>query len=225
MLVLTLLTALTVSIGSILFGGRFWGYWPAVVWARLMAWLSFVSVSVKGRDNIEPGRPYVFVANHQGAYDIFAIYGWLGHNFKWMMKMSLRKIPLVGYACYKAGHIYVERHNPAGIRKTMEDAERQLNKNMSVVVFPEGSRSANGRVGTFKRGAFLLATEFSLPVVPVTVEGSYKIMPRQAKLPHWGHITITIHKPIVAPEGGYDLPALMAESRAIICKDLGQETN
>lgn len=223
MVVLTILTSIVVGLGSILFGGRFWGYYPAVIWARLMAWLSFVTVSVKGHENISKGTSYVFVANHQGAYDIFAVYGWLGHNFKWMMKMSLRKIPFVGYACYKAGHIYVERSTPSGIRRTMDDAERQLSQNMSVVVFPEGSRTRTGKIAAFKRGAFYLATEFNLPVVPVSIDGAFKVMPRTARLPRPGHITITIHKPILPPVGGHDVSELINVSRNIICADLGQQ--
>lgn len=216
MLVITLLTSLIVAIGSILFGGRVWGYYPAVVWARAMAWLTFVRVTVHGRENISKGRSYVFVANHQGAYDIFAIYGWLGHNFKWMMKASLRKIPFVGFACERAGHIYVDRKSPSGIRRSMAQAERQLSGGMSVVVFPEGSRSRTGRIGTFKRGAFMLATEFGLPVVPVTIDGAYNVMPRDKKLPLPGHITLTIHKPIEAVDGKHDLGELIDKSREAI---------
>ncbi len=220
MVVLTILTSLLVGGGSICFGGRWWGYYPAVIWARLMTWLSLVRVSVRGRENISRGTSYVFVANHQGAYDIFAIYGWLGHNFKWMMKKSLRKIPMVGYACYKAGHIYVDRGSTAGIRETMKTAESRLSHGMSVVVFPEGSRSADGAVHAFKRGAYMLATEFNLPVVPVTIDGAFAVMPRQARLPRPGHITITIHRPIEASADGHDLQTLMQQSRDAIIAGL-----
>lgn len=220
MIVNTILTSIIVATFSTIFGGRFWGYYPAKVWARIMAWLSFVRVTVRGRENIDKNQSYIFVANHQGAYDIFAIYGWLGHNFKWMMKASLRKIPLVGFACARAGHIYVDRTNPIGIRRTMEYAERQLKDGMSVVVFPEGSRSKSGRVGVFKRGAFLLATEFALPVVPVTIDGAYSVMPRNKKLPRPGHITITIHRPIEAKDGKHDIPTLMTTSRDTIISAL-----
>lgn len=220
MIVNTILTSIIVATFSTFFGGRFWGYYPAKVWARIMAWLSFVRVTVRGRENIDKNQSYIFVANHQGAYDIFAIYGWLGHNFKWMMKASLRKIPLVGFACARAGHIYVDRTNPIGIRRTMEYAERQLKDGMSVVVFPEGSRSKSGRVGVFKRGAFLLATEFALPVVPVTIDGAYSVMPRNKKLPRPGHITITIHRPIEAKDGKHDIPTLMTTSRDTIISAL-----
>ncbi len=223
MVVVTFFTSVVVMFGSIAFGGRVWGYYPAVLWAKVMAWLSFVSVSVHGREHLSKGQSYVFVANHQGVYDIFAIYGWLGHNFRWMMKMSLRRIPMVGYACYKAGHIYVDRGSTSGVRRSMAEAERQLSKGMSVVVFPEGSRTRDGRVGVFKRGAYLLATEFNLPVVPVTIDGALGVMPRSARLPRPGHIDVTIHAPIEPGAEGHDLTTLISESRRVICEDLGQE--
>ena len=200
LLVSTVITATVTAIGSILFGGRWWGYWPAHIWARIFCLFTMVKVTVKGRDNISSGTSYVFVANHQSAYDIFAIYGYLNHNFKWMMKKSLEKIPLVGYSCKRSGHIMVDRSTPQAIRQTIENAEKQLKNGMSLVVFPEGSRSFTGKIGRFKRGAFMLASEFKLPVVPVTIDGAFDIMSRKSKLPQCGHITLTIHNPVPAPE-------------------------
>lgn len=223
LLTATVITALLTAIGSILFGGKWWGYWPAHIWAKLFCIMTFVKVSVNGRENISKGTSYVFVANHQGAYDIFSIYGYLGHNFKWMMKKSLERIPLVGYSCRKAGHIFVDNRTPTAIRQTMEDAERQLAGGMSVVVFPEGSRTFDGKVYAFKRGAYTLAVEFGLPVVPVTIDGAFKIMPRTAWLPRPGHIILTIHKPIEASNDGHDLKNLMEQSREEIISALPQE--
>lgn len=216
LIVLTILTSVVTIVMCIPTKGRFWGYYPAKIWAMLFCWLNFVRVEVRGRDNIDKKTSYVFVANHQGAFDIFAIYGFLGHNFKWMMKASLRKIPFVGFACYQAGHIFVDRSNPTSIRHSMEKAEKQLSGGMSLVVFPEGSRSRTGKMAPFKRGAFLLATELCLPAVPVTIDGAYDVMPRSAKLPRPGHITLTIHAPIFAEGGTHDLNALMEKSRAAI---------
>ncbi|MBP2691578.1 MAG: 1-acyl-sn-glycerol-3-phosphate acyltransferase [Muribaculaceae bacterium] len=220
LLTATIITALITIIGSILFGGRWWGYWPAHCWAKLFCILSFVRVTVKGRENISKGTSYVFVANHQGAYDIFAIYGYLGHNFKWMMKKALERIPLVGYSCRRAGHIYVDNRTPAAIRQTMADAERQLAGGMSVVVFPEGSRTLDGKVHAFRRGAYTLAVEFGLPVVPLTIDGAYKVMPRTALLPRPGHITLTIHRPIEAPSDGHEMKSLIETSRQAILSAL-----
>ena len=102
----------------------------------------------------------------------------------------------------------------------MTDAERQLAGGMSVVVFPEGSRTADGHVHAFRRGAFTLAVEFSLPVVPLTIDGAFKVMPRNAWLPKPGHIKLTIHKPILPPEDGHDVKKLMTESRDIVISAL-----
>ncbi len=129
------------------------------------------------------------------------------------MKKSLEKIPFVGYSCRVSGHIYVDNSTPAATRRTMATAERQLSGGMSVVVFPEGARALDGRLHRFRRGAFILATEFGLPVVPITIDGAYDVMPRGASLPRPGHIILTIHKPIPASaDGTHDLPALMDKS-------------
>jgi hypothetical protein len=202
--VLTILTGLVTVVGSLLGGGRFWGYWPPHIWARLCSWLTFVSVSVTGRENIRKDTSYVFVANHQGAYDIFAIYGFLNHNFKWLMKVGLRKFPVIGVACAAAGHVFVDNSSPAAIRRTMAKAERTLRNGMSVVVFPEGSRTRTGRMRPFHKGAYQLSMEFHLPVVPVTIDGAYDVLPRGSWLPRPGKIRLTIHQPIAPPSDEAD---------------------
>ncbi len=222
LLVLTLLAALATIIGSMLGFQRTMGYIPGHLWARAFCILSWVRVKVSGRENINPKTSYVFVANHQGAYDIFAIYGYLGHNFRWMMKKSLEKIPFVGYSCKVSGHIYVDNSSPSATTKTMEAAERQLSGGMSVVVFPEGSRTLDGRMHAFRRGAFKLATEFSLPVVPITIDGAYNVLPRGGILPHPGTIRLTIHRPIEASKetGRHELSELMGKSSEAIASAL-----
>lgn len=217
LLVATIITALSTSFGSLLFGGRWWGYWPPHLWARLFCIITLIKVEVKGRENIDKKSSYVFIANHQGAYDIFVIYGYLNHNFKWMMKESLQKIPLVGYACKCAGHIMVDRTNPHGIRRTMETAKEKLKNGMSLVVFPEGSRTKTGYMSPFKKGAFLLASQFGLPLVPITIDGSFDILTKSGKIPSYGKITMTIHKPVIQ-EG--TLNELMDKTHAIINSSL-----
>lgn len=216
MIVTTLLACLLTVTAPALGAPKWGGYMPAVWWARIFCWLTWVRVTVSGRENISPNKSYVFVANHQGAYDIFSVYGYLGHNFRWMMKKSLEKIPFVGATCKRAGHIFVDKSSPSAIRHTMEHAEKQLAGGMSVVVFPEGARTLDGKMHAFRRGAFMLATEFKLPVVPLTIDGAYKILPRTAVLPLPGHIHITIHKAILPSAEGHDLQRLMQDSYTAI---------
>ncbi len=206
---LTIVTGLITVVGSLLGGGRFWGYWPAHVWAKLCTWLTLVRVTVSGRGNIDPHTSYVFVANHQGAYDIFAVYGFLNHNFKWLMKAGLRKFPVIGVACAAAGHVFVDNSSPSAIRRTMAKAERTLQGGMSVVVFPEGSRTRTGRMRPFHKGAYQLSMEFGLPVVPVTIDGAFDVLPRGSWLPRPGRIKLTIHPPV-------DPPADEADRRRVI---------
>lgn len=218
--VATALAATSTIVATLLGGARYWGYVIPRAWARLFCLMTWVRVEVRGADNIAKGQSYVFVANHQGAYDIFAIYGFLGHNFRWMMKKALEKIPLVGFSCKVSGHIFVDNSSPSATRATMATAERQLAGGMSVVVFPEGSRTPDGRLKRFKRGAYILATEFNLPVVPITIDGAYAVMPRSARLPRPGRIILTIHKPIEAGSDGHDLTALIEQSREAIASAL-----
>lgn len=212
----TIVTAIFTFTASALGFGRWAGYWPEVLWARVFCWTAFVRVTVNGRENIDPDTSYLFVANHQGAYDIFSIYGYLGHNFRWMMKQSLRRIPFVGFACAASKQIFVDNSSVAGVKRTMREAEQQLRDGMSLVVFPEGARTWDGRMRPFKKGAYKLAMEFQLPVVPVTIDGAFDVLPRFRKIPHWGSIRLTIHKPICAGPDGHDLDRLMAESRSAI---------
>ena len=217
LVVATTVLALVTILGSALGMSRFFGYWPGHIWARIFCWLTFVRVKVSGRGNIDRNTSYVFVSNHQGAYDIFTIYGYLGHNFRWMMKHGLMKIPLVGYSCKVSGHILVDNSTPSRTRETMKKAEQQLSGGMSVVGFPEGSRSLDGRMHPFRRGAYQLAMEFGLPVVPLTIDGAYRILRRGSFLPYPGTIRLTIHPAISAPEGGrHELSELMERSYAAI---------
>ncbi len=195
-LVLTILTALVTIIGSWIGSAHFWGYYPGKIWSQLTCYVLLLPVKVEGRENLEEKTSYVFVANHQGAFDIFLIYGFLGRNFKWMMKKGLRKLPFVGKACQSAGHIFVDKSGPKKIQETIQHAEKVLQGGTSLMVFPEGARSFTGHMGYFKKGAFQLADELQLPVVPLTIDGSFNILPRTGKLLSWHPLRLTIHKPI-----------------------------
>lgn len=213
LVIVTAITAVACLISALL-GAKDWGgYWPPMLWSRCVCALLFVRVRVTGRENISHNQSYVFVANHQSAFDIWSIYGFLGHPFKWMMKKSLEKIFLVGPACRSVGHVFVDDSSIAGIKDTIEHAQQTLKGNMSLVIFPEGHRSFDGKLIPFKRGAFMLAGEFGLPVVPLTIKGAFKVLPRTSYNITPGTIHLTIHKPIYPGEKGFNTKALMAQCR------------
>ena len=205
-LVATLLTAFFTIVGCSVGNGHFWGYYPAHLWSRVMLWLFLIPVKVEGRRHLERNQSYVFVANHQGAFDIFLVYGHLNRNFKWMMKYQLGRIPLVGYACKKAHHILVDKRGPKKIKATYDSARSTLRDGMSVTMFPEGARTFTGHMGLFRKGAFALADELQLPVVPMTINGSFSVMPRMRDFHfvNWHPLTLTIHAPIYPVGQGPD---------------------
>ncbi len=223
LLVATIVTALTTTVGCMVGNGRIWGYYPPHLWSRLFCRLLLLPIRVEGREHIDKKTSYVFVANHQGAFDIFLLCGFLGHNFKWILKQSLRKLPLIGRACEAAGFIFVDKESKRGLRASLEKAEKTLKDGMSVMVFPEGSRSFDGSLGKFKKGAYILAVDLNLPVVPLTIEGSFRVMPRTAYTIHWNPMKLTIHPPIYPhPTEGHNLMALLEESRNVIASAMQQ---
>ena len=213
----TVITSLMVIIGCALGNGHFWGYYPGKWWAQFIIRILLLPVKVEGRENLVKGQSYVFVANHQGAFDIFLIYGFLSRNFKWMMKKSLRKIPFVGKACESAGHIFVDRSGPKKVLETIRQAKDSLKDGVSLVVFPEGARTFTGHMGYFKKGAFQLADDLQLAVVPVTIDGSFEILPRTGKWIHRHRMILTIHDPIPPKGKGMEnIKATMAEAYAAV---------
>ena len=227
LVLVTIVTATAVGIGTAIGNGHYWGYYPGRWWARAIIRVCLLPVTVEGRENLEEHQSYVFVSNHQGCFDIFLIYGFLGRNFKWMMKHQLGKIPFVGFACRKSHQIFVDKRGPKKIKATIDAARKILSeKGMSVVVFPEGSRSFTGHMGEFKRGPFWLADELQLPVVPLTINGSFDIMPRTRDwhFANWHPLRLTIHKPIFpSGQGPENLQTTLQQSYDTVMSALDEK--
>lgn len=170
------------------------------IWARLNGYLTPMSVKVQGRSNIEKTQSYVIVANHQSQYDIFVIYGWLGIDFKWVMKQELRKVPGIGIGCEKVGHIFIDRSNHEKALASLHAAKEKIVNGTSVIFFPEGTRSKDGAVGNFKKGAFKMAMDLKLPVLPITIIGTKEILPSKTIDLFPGKAMMIIHKPIDTSE-------------------------
>ena len=224
LLVTTILTTTTITIGCWLGDGHFWSYYPGRIWSKIFCFVLLLPVKVTANDKVKKDTSYVFVANHQGAFDIFLIYGYLDRNFKWMMKKGIRKIPLVGKACETSKHIFVDKSGPKKIKETIDKARAILQNGTSLVVFPEGARSFTGHMGYFKKGAFLLADELQLPVVPMSIIGSFQILPRTGKILHWHPLELVIHDPIYpVGKGPENIQYLMEKSYQAIEKGMCPE--
>lgn len=165
-------------------------------WSRSFFRLMFLPVTVEGLEHIKPGQSYVFVSNHQSMFDVWLIYGWLPVIFKWLMKAELRKVPFVGTACKAAGHIYVDRKNPKAAIESMENVKKQLKNGICTVIFPEGTRTKNGQVGRFKRGAFQIALDLKLPVIPISLSGCYDVLPKGKPFVYRRPVRMYVGEPI-----------------------------
>ena len=195
-LVTTILTALTVIVGCMLGGEKFFSFYPGMIWSKITCYLALCPVEVRGKENLKKRQSVVFVANHQGAFDVFLMYGFLGVPIKWMMKKGLAKIPLVGAACRAAGFIFVDNSTPRTAQRSIAESEQQLKKGDSLVVFPEGSRSPDGKMHRFLKGAFRVALDLNLPIVPITLNGPYYVMPIGSKIIRPHRMEMVIHPPI-----------------------------
>lgn len=220
----TIWCTLTIIIGSTLGNNKFWGYYPGIIWGRFVCLAALLRIRVKRNVQLDPNQSYVFVANHQGAFDIFLVYGYLGHNFKWLMKQSLKKMPLVGFASAKAGHVFVDQSSRKGIVDTMRQTRDTLREGMSTVVFPEGHRTPDGKMAEFKKGAFQTALSLKLPIVPLTIDGAYKVLPIHSWQMNPACITLTFHEPIATEHlNADDLPDLINKVHGIIQSSLPKE--
>ena len=195
------------------------------IWARLNGYLTPIRVKVTGRENIDQTQSYVIVANHQSQYDIFVLYGWLGIDFKWVMKQELRKVPGIGIGCEKVGHIFIDRSNHEKALASLRAAKEKIVNGTSVIFFPEGTRSRDGSLGVFKKGAFKMAVDLRLPILPITIVGTRDILPTDSVDLFPGRARMIIHKPI--DTGGYkddNLDELVDRARGIIGSGLWKGT-
>ena len=186
----------TLSLGSSLFERRgYFAHWCARTWSRLILGTTGVRVSIEGMERLTPGRTYVFVANHQSIYDIPILFWSLPFQLRIIAKESLGRVPFLGWHLRRTGHMLVDRSRPDRA-KIFSWASRLTSQGLSLIVFPEGTRSADGRVRRFKGGSFYLALEAGLPVVPLSVSGSRHVMRKGRLATYPGDVRLVIHEPI-----------------------------
>ena len=166
-------------------------------WGNFNLAVAGVKVEMTGMENIDLGKPYVFAANHQSWFDIFAILGRLPVQFRWLAKEELFSVFVLGRAMKASGYISIDRTDRRKAFASLNRAAERVQSGTSVVIFPEGTRSPDGILQEFKKGGFVLASKSQQPIVPITISGSYKILPKRGDWRlHPGTILMTVGRPI-----------------------------
>ncbi|MBN2165022.1 MAG: 1-acyl-sn-glycerol-3-phosphate acyltransferase [Marinilabiliaceae bacterium] len=196
MIVFSLIASFLAVVLSVTINQRIGSKIGGSYWSRLIGFITPMFVKVTGRNNIDNNQSYIIISNHQSAFDIFLLYGWLGVDFRWIMKKELRKIFAIGYACEKVGHIFIDRSSPKAAFQSLEHAKYKLVNGTSVVIFPEGTRTGSNNMRPFKRGAFKMAYDLGLPILPVSIVDTHKIFGNGFYNLHPGTVKLHIHQPI-----------------------------
>ncbi len=166
-------------------------------WSKDNLWLSRAHVEIEGMENIDPVRPQIFVANHSGLHDILSLSANLPIQFRWIAKKSLFLVPFMGWHMRRSGYIAIDRENPREAAKSIIEAAKIIRNGINAIAFPEGTRSRTGELGKFHSGAFSLALRAGVPLVPIALEGSYRVIrPKKLQVNPGAIIRIKIDKPI-----------------------------
>jgi 1-acyl-sn-glycerol-3-phosphate acyltransferase len=182
-------------VSSVLDRSGYFAHWCARTWSRLILKTTGVRVEVTGLEQLDPCGTYVFVANHQSFYDIPILFWSLPHQLRIIAKESLGSFPLIGWHLRRTGHMLVDRKHPDRA-KIFGWAARLTKNGLSLILFPEGTRSRDGRVGRFKAGTFFLALDANLRVVPLSIVGSRHVMLKGRLATYPGRVRLVVHPPI-----------------------------
>jgi 1-acyl-sn-glycerol-3-phosphate acyltransferase len=191
----------------------------ARVWAKCLLVAAGVKVTVKGLSNINPAESYIFMPNHVSNFDIPVLLAHLLVQFRWLAKAELFKIPIFGHAMHRAGYISIDRSDRASAIRSLKKAGRMIRNGVSILIFPEGTRSYDNNIQPFKKGGFILAVESGVPIVPVIIHGTWPIMPKKQILVKPGNVVLEVGTPI--DTSNYTLKtkgALMEKVKTVINK-------
>jgi 1-acyl-sn-glycerol-3-phosphate acyltransferase len=165
-------------------------------WSRFIFWTFGMKVSVGGYENLDPTKPFIFVSNHASMFDIPTVFVALHGNVNIVFKKELTYVPIWGWALRFGHFIMIDRSNPREAMASIERAAQSIRNGSSVILFPEGTRTMDGKLQPFKRGAFSLAAKAGVPVVPLTINGTFAIMPKGSLKISPANISVVLGKPI-----------------------------
>ena len=194
-------------------------------WGKMLCRLAGVRVRIEGMANIDPEQTYIFAGNHCSQYDIFSFQGYFPHDFRWIAKKELFRIPLFGQAMRRVGYIAIDRSAGRQAMKSLDEAAKRIAAGSSVLIFPEGTRSGDGSLQEFKTGAVLLAIKAGVPIVPLGFVGSHAVLPKGALLPRSGEIVIRIGTPMATAHYKSNDKQLLAQALHDAVADLLKESS
>jgi len=195
----------------------------ARVWSWLILKTTGVRVTVEGLDRITPGTTYVFVSNHQSIYDTPVVFASLPYQLRIIAKASLGRFPVLGWHLRRGGHLFVDRIRPdrLGILRRWRAL---VSDGLSLIIYAEGTRSPDGHVARFKAGSFLLAIQAALPIVPLAIVGTRRVMPKGRLRTEPADVRLIVHTPIQPPvlerPTVRDAVALADRVHAIVANDV-----
>ena len=199
-------------------------FWCARWWCRLVAWSIFARIRVHGVEHVRPDQPYVYMANHSSLIDTPALFAYLPHPFRIMAKRELFYVPFMGWHLWTAGHFPIDRGNA---RKTVASLRRVIEgvrNGRSLAVFPEGTRTPDGRLQAFQTGVFKIAVKAGVPIVPVTIRGTFGLLPKTTLAPRPGRVDVILGEPIDTTDySDKRLGDLIARTKAVIQETLDAE--
>ena len=188
-------------------------------WARGILFVSRVKVTVNGLANIDPSQSYVYMSNHQSNFDIPVLLAHLPVQFRWLAKAELFKIPLFGRAMRGAGYVKIDRFNQESAFESINEAARKMKNGVSVMIFPEGTRSRDGNIRSFKKGGFVMAVDAGVPIVPVILLGTWTLMAKSSLKINTGDVSLNIKTPIATTDYTRDnKDDLIKSVRDVICE-------
>lgn len=197
----------------------------ANLWAKILLLIATTKVDVIGGQNILTRGPQIFMANHASDFDILIVLAHIPGQFRWIAKKELFRIPLFGKAMRNAGYIEIDRQHHERALKSIDEAARKIKEGKSVMTFPEGTRSRDGKIKPFKQGMFYLSLKSGVPIVPISIIGAAEIMPKRSLRVNAGQITMVIDKPIDVR--GYTIEtrdALIEHVHEVICRNFDEQT-
>ena len=199
--------------------------WCARWWCRLVAWSIFARILVHGVEHVRAGQPYVYMANHSSLIDTPALFAYLPYPFRIMAKRELFFVPFMGWHLWTAGHFPIDRRDRRKTVRSLRRVIEEVRNGKSLVVFPEGTRTRDGRLQEFKPGTFKIALRAGVPIVPVTIRGTFTLLPSTTLAPRPGRVEVILGEPIETRD--YDekhLPELIERTKDVIRRTLAGES-